>query len=168
MDSIEQQLLEEQNATLHSSTTSSLENTPFPHSDIIVSLQKGKAKEISTEDDDDFIIIELAAVVERYVIDGATYARSAACKKLLEMPRLRQVTLRSGIQESTISTGRSQNMEAILGYTRGNILSQPCKECKTKPFTSCVVVENMFHGSCMGCHYNSLGVKYSLRVTVGK
>ena len=166
MDSIEQQLLEEQNATLHSSTTSSLENTPCPYSDIIVSLQKGKAKEISTEDD--FVITELAAVVERYVIDGATYACSAACKKLLEMPRLRQVTLKSGLQESTISTGRSQNMEAILGYTRGNILPQPCKECKTKPFASCVVVENMFHGSCMGCHYNSLGVKCSLRVTVGK
>ena len=166
MDSIEKQLLEEQNASSHPSTASSPENTPSPDSAIIVSQHKEKAKEIST--DNDFVMTELAAVVERYVIDGATYARSAACKKLLEMPRLRQVTLRSGLQESTISTGRSQNMEAILGYTRGNILPQPCKECKTKPFASCVVVENMFHGSCMGCHYNSLGVKCSLRVTVSK
>ena len=51
------------------------------------------------------VITELAAVVERYAIDGAQYARSIIGKKLMNMARVRPVT---GLEESTISSGRSQ------------------------------------------------------------
>ena len=110
------------------------------------------------------VTTELAAVVERYVNDGVQ--KSAACKKLVAMPRLRQLMLRSNILESSISLA---NVEAILAYTRGALLTstKSCKECKaqTKPFASCVIVEGMFQGSCAGCHYNSLGIKCSFRAS---
>ena len=32
-----------------------------------------------------------------------------------------------------------------------------------KPFVQCIVIEGMFQGSCVGCHYNSQGVKCELR-----
>ena len=67
------------------------------------------------------------------------------------MPRLRPV----------------ENIEAILGYTRGKVLSlkQSCDDCKnrTKSFTSCIILDDLFQGSCTACHDNSLGIKCSLR-----
>ena len=99
--------------------------------------------QIQELEDDNLVRTELAAVVERYVVDGAKYAGTGVCKKLLEMPRIREVVLRPGMSESGISTARSQNIEAVLGYTRGKVHIHQCQECKTqsKPFALCVVVD---------------------------
>ena len=116
---------------------------------------------------DDGVETELAAVVERYVSDGLPYAKSATSRNLATLPRLRPLVLRSGLTEKAISTSRAHNVEAMLGYTRGRVLfgDQACQECinKTRPFACCVIMDGMFQGSCAGCHYNSLGLKCSLR-----
>ena len=48
-----------------------------------------------------------------------------------------------------------------MGYTRGMVHPEACIECQgdKKPFVQCIVIEGMFQGSCVGCHYNSQGVK---------
>ena len=53
--------------------------------------------------------------MERYVIDGIQTARSAICKKLVEMPRIREVRLKDHWVAENITTNRSQNVEALLG-----------------------------------------------------
>ena len=43
--------------------------------------------------------------------------------------------------------------------------AEACTECQEdkKPFIQYVVAEGMFQGFCVGCHYNSQGVKCGLR-----
>jgi hypothetical protein len=83
-----------------------------------------------------------------------SYGRSSACKKLLAMPRIREVQLKEQWEEEDISLNRTQNIEAILGYSRGVVLDglNKCEECqgKGKPFAECVVVHEFFSSSC--CH----------------
>lgn len=94
-------------------------------------------------------------------------ARSGACRHLLSMPHLREVQLREGVLEEMITTNRPQNIEAILGYSRGNIAEEGCEQCiaSLKPFAHCVVVSGLFQGSCSSCHYNSTGKGCSFRTT---
>ena len=64
-----------------------------------------------------------------------------------------------------ISTNRAQNIEALLGYTRGEIVKEACEQCAAslKPFAHCVIVNGFFQKSCSGCHYNSSGKGCSFR-----
>ena len=74
------------------------------------------------------------------------------------MARLREVQLREGVLEEVITTNRPQNIEALLGYSRGDIAEESCEQClaSLKPFAYCVV-GGLFQGSCSSCHYNSTG-----------
>ena len=112
----------------------------------------------------------LATIVKRYLFDGAQQARSNACKKLMETERLQEVAVRLDLTEKSLGTGRVQNIEAMLGYSRGKIVEEPCEECALgkRPFAKCVIVEGFFQGSCVGCHYNSMGKNCSFRPTTSK
>ena len=72
--------------------------------------------------------------------------------------------MREGVCEDMISTNRVQNIEALLGYSRGEIAEESCEQCAAllKPFAYCVIVGQC---ACSGCHYNSTG---SFRATNGK
>ena len=81
------------------------------------------------------------------------------------MPRLREIRLREGVLEERISTSRPQNIEALLGYSRGEVAHQACDQCAAslKPFAHCVIVNGFFQNSCSGCHYNSTGILLLIR-----
>jgi hypothetical protein len=87
---------------------------------------------------------------------------SALAKALVEEPRLREPTLRQG---AAIKWHRMVNREAVLGQSRGLVAEAPCQHCVGGhgPFTECVVLPGRMGGSCCNCHYNSSGVRCSLR-----
>ena len=45
------------------------------------------------------------------------------------MKRQREIQLREGGSEESISTNRSQNIEALLGYSRGEVAEKACEQC---------------------------------------
>ena len=97
------------------------------------------------------------------------YAKSGVAKQLLSMKRRTEIQLREGVLEESISTNRSQNIEALLGYSRGDIAEKACEQCLAliKPFSCCVIVKGFFQNACSSCHYNSLGKGCSFRVGDG-
>ena len=151
------------------STTSSASPTIIP-STIEVVINKGKGKQADTFLSGAGIKTNLATIVERYVFDGAQQARSNACKKLVELEKLQEIAVRLDLTEKSLSTGRVQNIEAMLGYSRGRIMEEPCDECALgkRPFVRCVVVDGLFQGSCVWCHYNSMGKDCSFRPITSK
>ena len=88
------------------------------------------------------------------MFDGAQQARSNACKMLMEMERLQEVAVRLDLTEKSLGTGRVQNIEAMLGCSRGKIGEEPCEPCalSKRPYTKCVIMKGFFQGSCVGCH----------------
>ena len=84
----------------------------------------------------------LKIIIKFYIYVGS-YARSGVCKQLLAMKRQREIQLREGVSEESISTNRSQNIEALLGYSRGEVAEKACEQCLalSKPFSCCVVVK---------------------------
>ena len=98
--------------------------------------------------------------VEGVVRNGFT--TSGNCKKLLAQEGVREVYLRG---ERDMKLGRTANVEAILGQSRGAMEGQECDGCAEGigPFTTCVTAEGMFGGSCTNCHFGSRGKKCSFR-----
>lgn len=82
--------------------------------------------------------------------------------ELIAQPRVRGVFLRPG---KVLKINRKPNQDAALGFTRGEKAEPACTSCKTGcgPFTECIVVPNMYKGSCTNCHYGSEGVRCSFR-----
>ncbi|KAG9241380.1 hypothetical protein BJ878DRAFT_393841, partial [Calycina marina] len=90
---------------------------------------------------------------------------STACAKLYHYDVLRKIELRhpnktlKGLQNGTT------NLEAALGYQRGEPVcaDNACCRCQESrgPFKECVVVEGMLKGSCVNCHYNAGGSRCS-------
>lgn len=82
--------------------------------------------------------------------------------ELITQPRVREVLLRPG---KVLQMNRTTNQDAILGFTRGQKAKPACTSCKTGfgPCTECIVVPNMFKGSCTNCHYGSDGARCSFR-----
>jgi hypothetical protein len=69
-------------------------------------------------------------------------------------------------ENRTVSTGRSSNMEALLGQMVGTEHdTDPCTHCTSSSgvFTQCVTVAGLFTGSCANCHYGSEGARCSFR-----
>ena len=60
---------------------------------------------------------------------------------------------------------RPSNREAYLAQATGVVSAAPCGHCArgVGPWTECVVVAQLFGGSCANCHYGGEGVRCSLR-----
>ena len=100
--------------------------------------------------------------------DLATQAKNLPTKptkymsQLITQPRVRGIYLRPG---KVLQMNRNTNQDAALGFTRGKKAELSCTSCKTGfgPFTECIVVPNMYKGSCTNCHYGSDGARCSFR-----
>ena len=82
--------------------------------------------------------------------------------ELIQKPRIRGVLLRHG---KTLQFNRTTNKDAILAFTRGEVAVPACTSCEAGagPFTECIIVQDMFKGSCSNCHYGSEGARCSFR-----
>ena len=71
---------------------------------------------------------------------------------LRDLRERRSVSFRKGKE---IRVSRSENIEAILGFTVGQKPEKPCKGCSAGCgiFDRCVVVPGFSKGSCASCHY---------------
>jgi hypothetical protein len=90
------------------------------------------------------------------------FITTASCKKLLELPGLKEIFLR---EKKELNLQRSANVEAVLAQSRGETEVEECKGCGEGggPFTNCVTMEGMLQGSCTNCHFGSRGAKCSFR-----
>lgn len=104
--------------------------------------------------------IQHDSVAETLVLGRAI--TTATAKKLVNMEGVRPVILRD---DRRLNTVRPVNVEAILGYSRGESEYNECANCAEGkgPFEECVTVSGMFGGSCTNCHYNSKGKQCSFR-----
>ncbi|OJD25799.1 hypothetical protein ACJ73_02833 [Blastomyces percursus] len=76
------------------------------------------------------------------------------------LPLAREPALRSG---RTLNVDTMPNLEALLLYTRGEIMEMPCAHCGNDqgPFPHCVVLTGHANGVCAGCRYNASGSRCS-------
>lgn len=80
-------------------------------------------------------------------------------KDLINMPRVREITLRLG-RVARLNSSRPERLIALLGQTRGEIAAPACETCASKRsglFTSCVIIPGMFQGQCCNCRYVGRG-----------
>ena len=103
------------------------------------------------------ISFELAAQVEVLPDKPTKYMT-----ELIQQPRVRGVLLR---HSKTLQFNRTTNRDAILAFTRGEVAEPACTTCEAGagPFTQCVIISEMFKGSCTNCHYGSEGARCSFR-----
>ncbi|KAH0608365.1 uncharacterized protein H6S33_001499 [Morchella sextelata] len=94
------------------------------------------------------------SAAEALVMGGVT--NTATAKKLASMDWIRPVMVK---EDRGLNMARPVNVEAILGYSRGELSESVCDCCTDGkgPFIECVTVQGMFAGSCTNCHYNSQG-----------
>ena len=91
--------------------------------------------------------------------------RTAVMEALAARPTVRNAVLRSN--DRAVNLSRPSNIEAMLGQMVGDISNPACEHCsRSRPsglWTSCVIVEGFFGGSCANCHYNNMAPRCSLR-----
>ncbi|KAH0613058.1 uncharacterized protein H6S33_009438 [Morchella sextelata] len=94
------------------------------------------------------------SAAEALVMGGVT--NTATAKKLASIDWIRPVMVK---EDRGLNMARPVNVEAILGYSRGELAEAVCDCCTDSkgPFIECVTVQGMFAGSCTNCHYNSQG-----------
>jgi len=92
-------------------------------------------------------------------------ANSKPTKAIAQMEILRGVELRPS--RNHINLFQSQNCEAALAYSRGQVIDgvQACRDCKRGrgPFAKCVILKGYLKGSCSNCHYSATGARCNLR-----
>ena len=95
---------------------------------------------------------------------------TADIQRLSLLPRVRDVTLRdraftSRFRSHRQTLGSENNRIALLAFTRGTEVPDPCTACLAHrgPFNKCVVVEGFFSGSCSNCRFNSDSARCDLR-----
>jgi Protein of unknown function (DUF3716) len=86
---------------------------------------------------------------------------SGNAKSLAGEDRVRIPELREGRSTQTMNITRTQNQDAILGQSRGEVVEQACDECVGGfgLFTECVTAtakgKAVGKGACMNCLYGS-------------
>lgn len=88
-------------------------------------------------------------------------------KILVKMPEKRELAFYNSKTLSGLKKF-APNLEASLGYTRGDEAVQVCENCskigkRLGPFPRCVVVTKMFKGACCNCHYSAKAMNCSFR-----
>jgi len=83
------------------------------------------------------------------------------CRKIFKLPSKRGIQLRPGRELKGLEKERI-NLEAALGYKRGDVADMPCPSCSDEkrpkgPFLYCVILNGYREGACANCWYNGDG-----------
>jgi len=86
---------------------------------------------------------------------------SIVARRIYSRKEVRELELRDGKTLRNLKRLKF-NLEAALGYTRGEEPEEPCATCSTTikhrgPFKRCIVVAGEFDRACCNCRYNSEG-----------
>jgi hypothetical protein len=83
----------------------------------------------------------------------------------LQAVRLLELRNDKNGQPETLQFKRNTNCEAALMQITGTEAPSQCEKCESGfgKFTSCVITAVYGQGSCVNCHYNSMGTGCSFR-----
>lgn len=88
-------------------------------------------------------------------------------KKILRLPKVRELDLRSGANLDDVENRctKTADLAATLGQMRGSEPEKSCEQCiiGRGRFAKCLVLENHFLGACTNCKFGQRGEKCSFR-----